>query len=64
MRMLAAAVAPAPLELTDNFGVPAAYREAIAFAVLGAYRLRGLPNTLPSATGAARAVSGGALHLP
>jgi len=44
--------------------VPAAYREAIAFAILGAYRLRGEPNTLPSATGAARPVSGGALHLP
>ena len=64
LRLLADAVAPAPLEPTDIFGVPAAYREAIAFAVLGAYRLRGLPNTLPSATGAAHAVSGGALHLP
>jgi len=64
MRMVADAVAPVPLEMTDTFGVPSAYREAIAFAILGAYRLRGLPNTLPSATGASRAVSGGALHLP
>jgi anhydro-N-acetylmuramic acid kinase len=64
MRMLADAVAPIPLEMTDAFGVPSAFREAIAFAILGAYRLRGLPNTLPSATGASRAVSGGALHLP
>jgi anhydro-N-acetylmuramic acid kinase len=63
-RMLAQAIAPIPLELTDTFGVPAAFREAIAFAILGAYRFRGLPNTLPSATGAARAVAGGALHLP
>jgi anhydro-N-acetylmuramic acid kinase len=64
MRMLADAVAPIPLAMTDTVGVPSAFREAIAFAILGAYRLRGLPNTLPSATGASRAVSGGALHLP
>ncbi len=62
--MLTDAVLPVPLEMSDAFGVPAAYREAIAFAILGAYRFRGLPNTLPAATGASRAVSGGALHLP
>jgi anhydro-N-acetylmuramic acid kinase len=61
---IAAAVAPVPVETTDGHGVPASLREAIAFAILGAYRLRGLPNTLPSATGASRAVSGGALHIP
>ena len=52
------------VEPTDAHGVPAAFREAIAFAIMGAYRLRGLPNTLSRATGASRAVSGGALHLP
>lgn len=64
--MLRDALAPevGAIEATDAHGVPAAYREAIAFAILGAYRFRGLPNTLPRATGAARAVSGGALHLP
>ncbi len=64
LRMLADALAPTPLETTDTFGVPSAYREAIAFAILAAYRFRGLTNTLPSATGASRAVSAGALHLP
>jgi anhydro-N-acetylmuramic acid kinase len=66
MRMLAAELAPEVkmVETTDAHGVPSAYREAIAFAILGAYRLRGLPNTLPRATGASRAVSAGALHLP
>jgi anhydro-N-acetylmuramic acid kinase len=64
MLMLEAAVAPTKVELTDAHGIPARYREAIAFAILGAYRLRGLPNTLPRATGASRAVSGGALHIP
>lgn len=61
--MLRAAL-PAPIEPTDAHGVPASHREAIAFAILGAYRLHGLPNTLPRATGAARAVSGGGLHIP
>jgi anhydro-N-acetylmuramic acid kinase len=64
MRMIGQAIAPVPLDRTDSFGVPAAFREAIAFAILGAYRFRGEPNTLPSATGASRGVSGGALHLP
>jgi anhydro-N-acetylmuramic acid kinase len=66
LAMLRAAVAPEvhTVEPTDAHGIPAAFREAIAFAILGAYRLRGLPNTLPRATGASRAVSGGALHLP
>jgi len=64
MGMIASAIAPAKVELTTAHGVPARYREAIAFAILGAYRLRGLPNTLSRATGAAHAVSGGALHIP
>ena len=58
------AAAPTPLVTTDELGVPSAFREAIAFAILGAFRARGLPNTLPSATGARRAVSGGAIHQP
>lgn len=62
--MLARAIAPAALEPTEAHGVPGAFREAIAFAILGAYRLRGLPNTLPRTTGARRAVCAGALHLP
>ena len=64
MEMLATAVAPARVETTDGHGIPSSHREAIAFAILGAYRLRGRPNTLPRATGASAAVSGGALHIP
>ncbi len=64
MEMLAAAVAPAQVEPTDGHGVPSSHRESIAFAILGAYRLRGQPNTLPRTTGASAAVSGGALHIP
>jgi len=53
-----------PLRATDEVGIPAAAREAIAFAILGAFRLRGEPNTLPWCTGASRAVSAGAVHAP
>src|SRR5437867_490165 len=48
----------------ERFGAAFAKRLHDLVAKLGAYRLRGEPNTLPSATGAARPVSGGALHLP
>ncbi len=49
---------------SDELGIPAEAREAVAFAILGAYRLRGQPNTLPRCTGASRAVSAGAIHRP
>ena len=52
------------IRLTDELGIPAEAREAVAFAILGAYRLRGEPNTLPQCTGARRAVSAGAIHRP
>lgn len=64
VRALASAVAPIPVRTTDEFGIPVTAREAVAFAILGAYRLRGKPNILPSATGATRATSGGAIHRP
>ncbi len=64
MRALADAVAPTPVGPLDALGIPAAAREAVAFAILGIYRLRGEPNTLPRCTGARRATSGGALYLP
>jgi anhydro-N-acetylmuramic acid kinase len=52
------------IRLTDELGIPAEAREAMAFAILGAYRLLGEPNTLPGCTGASRAVSAGAIHAP
>jgi anhydro-N-acetylmuramic acid kinase len=53
-----------PIRLSDELGIPAEAREAAAFAILGAYRLRGEPNTLPRCTGASRAVSAGAIQRP
>jgi anhydro-N-acetylmuramic acid kinase len=64
MEALAREVAPLKVVKTDELGVPSQAREAIAFAIMGAYRMRELPNILPSATGARQAVRGGAVHLP
>jgi anhydro-N-acetylmuramic acid kinase len=64
MESITRAVAPLRVVKTDELGVPSHAREAIAFAIMGAYRLRELPNILPSATGARHAVRGGVVHLP
>lgn len=55
MRMLAAALGDVPLVTADSLGLPAADKEAIAFAVLGFLSWHGIPATLPSATGARHA---------
>jgi len=62
--MRSPAVAPIQVVAMDELVVPAPSREAYAFAILGAYRLAGLPNRLPRCTGASRAVSAGVLHRP
>lgn len=40
------------------------YKEALIFALLGLLRMRGIPNCLPSVTGAAKPAIGGAVYLP
>ncbi len=40
------------IALTDEVGVPADYKEAIAFALAGWCTLHGLPSTIPECTGA------------
>jgi len=64
LKALRAATAPVPVRTSDELGIPVTSREAVAFAILGAYRMRGEPNILPGATGATRAVSGGAIYQP
>jgi anhydro-N-acetylmuramic acid kinase len=64
LKALRAAVAPLTVRTSDELGIPVTSREAVAFAILGAYRMRGRANILPRATGASRGVSGGAIHQP
>src|SRR3989475_5645688 len=64
LKALRAAVAPLAVRTSDELGVPVTSREAVAFAILAAYRMRGKPNILAGATGASRSVSGGAIHQP
>lgn len=60
MAMLAQAT-ELPVRRTDDVGVPSAAKEAIAFALLGAATLDGAPASMPSVTGARRAVVLGAI---
>jgi anhydro-N-acetylmuramic acid kinase len=48
---------PVPVRPLDDLGVPAAAKEAVAFAFLAHRTLMGEPGNVPSATGAARAVA-------
>lgn len=49
---------------TDAGGVPADYKEAIAFAVLGFWRWHGTISNLPTVTGAHQPQTLGSLHQP
>jgi anhydro-N-acetylmuramic acid kinase len=53
-----------PIMTTDEAGVSAEAKEAIAFAVLAHWRILGIPGNLPSATGAREAVLLGDVYLP
>lgn len=56
MDLLRRSLGSVPVRTTDQLGIPAAAKEAIAFALLGAATLDGLPSNVPSATGAKRPV--------
>jgi anhydro-N-acetylmuramic acid kinase len=56
MNWLAARLAPTPLKLTDDSGVSGAAKESLAFALLAAATLDGIPSNIPSVTGASRPV--------
>lgn len=53
-----------PVMTTDEAGVSAEAKEAIAFAVLAHWRILGIPGNLPSATGAREAVLLGDVYAP
>jgi anhydro-N-acetylmuramic acid kinase len=56
MALLRQPMGDLPVRSTDELRVPAEAKEAIAFALLGAATLDGVPSNVPSATGARRAV--------
>jgi anhydro-N-acetylmuramic acid kinase len=56
MSFLRRQLADIPLKTTDELGVPAEAKEALAFALLGAATLDGEPGNVPAATGARRRV--------
>ncbi|MCC5665389.1 anhydro-N-acetylmuramic acid kinase [Nostoc sp. CHAB 5784] len=51
-----------PVLTTDEVGLSADFKEAIAFAVLAYWRLLGIPGNLPTATGAPLEVLLGEIH--
>lgn len=55
MRRLARALTPLSVRRSDETGVPARAREAMAFAILAEAHLAGFPAGLPAVTGARRA---------
>lgn len=56
VRMLAEAMQPTRVALSDEFGIPADAREAVSFALLALESVHGRPGNVPSATGATRRV--------
>ncbi|HEX9063656.1 MAG TPA: anhydro-N-acetylmuramic acid kinase [Streptosporangiaceae bacterium] len=52
LRWLRAAVPGVAVSVSDDLGVPAQAKEALAFAVLGFLSWNGLPGSVPAATGA------------
>jgi len=62
MKRLSELLAPCPVQTSDEFGIPADWMEAMAFAWLARQTLAGRPGNLPSATGAHRAAVLGAIY--
>ena len=52
------------VSLSDEFGVDAHFKEALAFAVLAHEAVRGVPTGMPSVTGATRAAVLGSISWP
>jgi anhydro-N-acetylmuramic acid kinase len=56
VKMLRDGLKPAAVLTTDKLGINADAKEAISFAILAAQTVRGIPNNVPSATGAEKPV--------
>jgi len=62
--LLSGLLAPLPVATTGELGIPPEHVEGAAFAWLARQRLRQLPGSLASVTGASRDAVLGALYLP
>lgn len=60
---LQAMMEPVPVQTTNDVGLSADFKEAIAFAVLAYWRQLGIPGNLPLVTGARQAALLGDIHL-
>lgn len=56
MEQLRSAIPELTIKASDDYGLPVAAKEAVSFAILANETLRGIPNNLPSVTGATRPV--------
>jgi anhydro-N-acetylmuramic acid kinase len=56
VQRLKADLQPSNVIVMDEFGISADAKEAVSFALLARETIRGVPNNVPSATGAERAV--------
>jgi anhydro-N-acetylmuramic acid kinase len=56
MREMQDRLSPLPVRVTDDLGLAADAKEAVAFALLAYRTVNGLPGNVPAATGAERAV--------
>ncbi len=63
MEQLRAAVPELSIKESDEYGLPAAAKEAVAFALLANEAIHEIPNNLPSVTGASRPVVLGTIAL-
>lgn len=61
-RRLQLALEPVPVLTTDEVGLNADFKEAIAFAILAYWRQAGIPGNLPQVTGAVQDVLLGDVH--
>ncbi|MEM8722788.1 MAG: anhydro-N-acetylmuramic acid kinase [Cyanobacteria bacterium P01_G01_bin.39] len=60
---LQAELTSAQVGTTDEVGINGNFKEAIAFAVLAYWRVKSIPGNLPQATGAAKSMLLGDVHL-
>jgi anhydro-N-acetylmuramic acid kinase len=64
VEMLKKYAKPAKVKVMDDLGISADAKEAISFAILAAYTIKGISNNAPSATGAKKAVVLGKIIPP